>query len=171
MKFAKEVTTERVRELLNYDAATGVFTWAEGRPGASAGSRAGHTCRRHGYVMIRIDRRLHRAHRLAWLHIHGRWPAVLIDHIDGDKANNALSNLREASHCENNRNIAGRSGVKVRHDRPNSKYRARIVVDGKDIYLGSFKTPEAAHEAYLSATQRHFGEFSPVNRIRVFKKA
>lgn len=68
---------------------------------AKAGSVAGHSDRSRGYVDIRIDAKKYKAHRLAWLYVHGRWPEKLIDHINGVKTDNRLINLREASAAEN----------------------------------------------------------------------
>ena len=87
------LTAARLRELLHYNPDDGLFRWRVAGPkrvvGAPAGSR-----QRIGYIVIRVDGRLHYAHRLAWLHTTGAWPAASIDHIDGDKGNNRWVNLR-----------------------------------------------------------------------------
>lgn len=99
------LTPERLRCLLSYDQGTGLFTWLIDRGnGACAGQRAGTVDRNSGYVLVQIDGRQYRAHRLAWLYVHGRWPRPLIDHIDRNRANNRISNLREATSAINNSN-------------------------------------------------------------------
>ena len=95
------LTAERVRYLLSYDADTGVFVWRVGRGGTRAWSVAG-TLHPNGYVYIKIDGRLYLAHRLAWLYTHGAWPADQLDHRDGNKSNNCISNLREATRYHKN---------------------------------------------------------------------
>jgi HNH endonuclease len=79
----KELTAERLRDLLHYAAETGMFTWKHTRCArAKAGQRAG--CKNDKrYIIIRVDGRIHLAHRLAWLYVHGVWPKDQIDHING----------------------------------------------------------------------------------------
>lgn len=126
-----KLSTKRLREILSYDAFTGVFTWRISRGRVRAGAVAG---RQHnaGYHEIRIDGTLYGAHILAFAYITGRWPKR-IDHRDGVKSNNRFDNLRRA---------------------------ARIGVNRKTLYLGTYDTPEAAHEAYTIAAQKHYGEYA-----------
>jgi hypothetical protein len=152
-----ELTVDRLHYLLNYDGATGEFTWRVKRRGCAQGSRAG--CRmKSGYDIIRLDNMLHLAHRLAWLHTTGSWPAHQIDHINGDRADNRISNLREATNIENahNRrkrrnNKSGYAGVRVE----SHKWLAEIKVNYKPIRLGLFATPEEASEAYQKARKKY----------------
>jgi hypothetical protein len=149
------MTPERLRELLNYDARTGVFTWAKTRRGCRIGGIVG-CCMKHGYIGIRLDNTLHYAHRLAWLYVYGKWPINQIDHIDGNRANNAFGNLREVSNAENaqnkrkSRNKSGFCGVR----KENSKWLAEIKIDYKSIRIGLFGTPEEAHQAYILAKRK-----------------
>ena len=152
----------RLREVLSYDAQTGLFTWIAppwNHPrllGTPAGAKAS------GYVMIRIDGRRYKAHRLAWLYVHGAWPTECIDHRDGDPFNNALINLRQATHSQNMGNMARRKGKGLpKGVRQNGKnYTARIKCENRMITLGTFSEIEAAADAYCSAAKRVFGEFS-----------
>ena len=93
-------THDELKQLLRYDSETGVFHWREYRRGMSSSGIAG-TKTKEGYCQIAINDKLHFAHRLAWFYVHGVWPRALIDHIDENKLNNAISNLREATHAEN----------------------------------------------------------------------
>ena len=156
-----ELTVERLKELVSYDPDTGIFQWAMARRKCRKGDAAG--CRMtNGYIGIRIDNVLHNAHRLAWLYTHGVWPTDQIDHVNNDRADNRLVNLREATNIANShnrrkstRNTSGFTGVR----RENSKWQASIKVNYKAIRLGLFDTPEEASAAYQEAKQRlhHFG--------------
>lgn len=151
----------RLRGLLNYDQQTGVFTWAVARSARKAGDATG-CMHSSGYLLIGVDGRLHRAHRLAWLYVHGEWPNGDVDHINGVRHDNRLENLRVVSRKVNSQNRrtakpgnkSGRLGVtKFR-----KRFKAVISVDGKSQYLGLFDDAETAHAAYVVAKrQRHEG--------------
>jgi len=163
------LTAESVRQILNYDPETGEFVWlispnGNGRGRVVAGDRARHIAQ-NGYHLIRYRGQIYRAHRLAWLYVYGVWPTQEIDHINGDRADNRIANLRQATSAENHANAGrrkgNRSGIKgVSWYKPTRKWRARIVVDYREIYLGYFDTAEAAQAAYLAAAKEHFGAFA-----------
>ena len=160
------LTHTRLKELLQYNRRTGEFTWLIDRGGITkrikAGSKAGYI-EKSGYVKIRVDNRLYKAHRLAFLYVHGVWPTKLIDHKDGNPSNNALSNLREATYSENLGNQHSvRGGLAYRGvSKEGAKYRARIQKDGRTRYLGSFVTAEEAEAAYIKEHVKLFDRFSP----------
>ena len=148
----EKITQFRLREIVSYNAETGVFTWSKSRRRCKVGSKAG--CRMsHGYVCIRLDDVLYTAHQLAWFYVHNEWPTHQLDHINGDRADNRIANLRQATNAQNaqNRkrrdNRSGFSGVR----KENKKWLAEIKVNYKPIRLGLFATPEEAHKAYLKA--------------------
>jgi hypothetical protein len=92
-------------------------------------------------------------------------PTEMVDHIDGNPLNNRRSNLRLATHADNmknrrkhSNNKSGFKGVRQRKNRPG--WVAEIRVDGKYTHLGTFDTPELAHEAYCKAAEKHHGEFA-----------
>lgn len=150
---------ERVRELLEYSPETGEFRHKASRGGVLSGSVAG-CLYANGYRKITIDGRGYLAHRVAWLYVHGEWPATGIDHANGDKDDNRLCNLRMASQSQNMQNILeaphlSRSGLfGAAWDKARNKWQASIRVDGKRRYLGRFETAEDASAAYLSAKEK-----------------
>ena len=120
-----------------------------------------------GYRRIYIYGKSYKAHRLIWLHQYGEWPAHDIDHIDGDKLNNRIDNLREATHAENQHNTGASrnntSGYKGVHwFKEKKKWQVRIQSSGKPLHLGYFDSAEAGHEAYREAAIRLHGEFARV---------
>lgn len=149
-----ELTHARLCEALSYCQETGRFTWniKAGSRGV-AGSLAGHS-RKDGYVTVKIDKQRFFAHRLAWFFVNGSWPNGLIDHIDGNPANNRISNLRDVSHSKNmhNRkkpqvnNTHGFLGVK----RAANGWVACLRRPGMKSYIGRFATPEEAQAAYFA---------------------
>lgn len=156
-----ELTAGRLRELLHYDPETGVFTrLARTSNSIKVGDVAG-TADSDGYIQISVDGVLYRAHRLAWLYMTGAWSKGVIDHVNGVKGDNRFANLRPATNAENQQNQRraqssnklGLLGV-CRVCREGKRFKAQIMVDGRQIYLGTFDTPEQAHAAYLAAKRR-----------------
>ena len=145
---------------LQYDPLTGIFTWvANGTRGVKKGDVAG-TKNKQGYILLSIAGRRILAHRVAWLFATGNFPVGNIDHINRDKTDNRISNLREATYSQNaqNRakNIRNTSGFKgVTWHKGDKKWQAAITVSRKCIYLGSFDTAEAAYEAYVKGSLQH----------------
>jgi hypothetical protein len=151
------LTPERLRELLHYDSETGRFTWRVDRsPRVKAGDRP-QAPTAAGYFRAGIDGQLHYLHRLAWLYVHGVWPAGVIDHINGDVQDNRIENLRDVPHVVNMQNLkrARRDngtkllGVYFRKD--TGRYSASIKTPERSLALGCFDTAEEAHTAYINA--------------------
>lgn len=161
------LTADRLREVLDYDPLTGAFTWKAPQHGVTVGSRAG-SIGAHGYRNITVNQGRYRASRLAWLYVHGAWPSGLIDHIDRDRQNDRIANLREATRSQNNGNAARRSdntsGYKgVGFHAASGLWYAKIGVRGRVISLGYHRAKEAAARAYDRAAREHFGEFASLN--------
>lgn len=166
--FKTGLTQARLKSLLYYEQETGAFTWLVGRPNVSAGSPAGSLHADTGYRRIKIDGRGYIASRLAWLYMTGEWPIALMDHEDLNRANNAWSNLRPATHADNMRNKAAAQGkehplkgVYLKKDAARMRpWAAMIRLGGKLKHLGTFTHPEEAHAAYAKAAQANFGSFA-----------
>lgn len=149
------LTQKQLHDLLSYDPSEGIFRWKITRPGlARVGSIAG-TKNREGYIQIKVNAKMHGAHRLAWFYVHGEWPLLLIDHINGVSGDNRICNLRLASPTENAENQrrakTGNSSGFLGVSKHYKGWRAIIGTNGKHIQLGTYKTPEEAHQVYLKA--------------------
>lgn len=143
---------DRLMEMLNYNPDDGVFTWRVApspfiAPGAVAGA-----VQSGGYRQINLDHVSYMAHRLAWFIVYSAWPDDSIDHINRNRLDNRIKNLRQCSRRENMQNTPvarnNTSGVKGvdRRVRPNGTvvWRARIGLDGRSMCLGYYSTREAA---------------------------
>jgi hypothetical protein len=143
---------EEIDRTFDYNPETGIFT----RKIATArctkiGDIAGHI-NSQGYVIIKYLGEAYKAHRLAWLLTYKKWPLEDIDHIDGNKSNNSMSNLREVSRSINSLNTRSTSSNKSGYrgvSLHNGKWRARIMINGKQTIIGTYDTPEEASQAYL----------------------
>lgn len=153
-----------IRDSLDYDPETGLFIWTAVRRGVKRGQIAGS---RHssGYISIMIEKKNYLAHRLAWYFVYGVLPKSFVDHIDRNKTNNRIANLRLASSAQNLSNkpksASNTSGVKgVSWDLHKKRWVAAISVGNKSIFLGRFYCKHAARHAYCAAARRYYGEFA-----------
>jgi len=152
------LTHKRLTDVLAYNPKTGVFTWKERVANCiQVGDVAGADT--NGYRQIRIDGVLYRSNRLAWFYVHGEWPKFTVDHKNGVTSDNRIKNLRDVSHGQNmhnqrtahRNNLTGLLGVTP----SGNKWVARIRVNGKSHYLGSFDLPHQASAAYQAAKRIH----------------
>jgi len=162
-------TPETLRNLLSYDPDTGLLTWkrrplelfASERAGKSwntkfCGKPAFTTFHNYGYKHGKIFEKYYLAHRIAYAIYHGIWPADQIDHINGDKLDNRIANLRDVNCGENSRNMrrpstntSGHIGVSWCNSR--GKWNSRICAHGKKRHIGYFTDIEDAIEARAAA--------------------
>lgn len=149
MALNRQLTPERVKDLLEYNPDTGVLFWRVNRSTVKAGMRAGWLNKTTGYILVHIDGRAYQAHRIIWTIVYGRWPQEQIDHINRDRADNRLANLRGASIAENaqnkslyKNNASGYSGIGWH--KQTQKWHVRLYISGKTKSLGLFKTLEDA---------------------------
>ena len=156
------LTAKRLREVLDYNPKTGVFTFCIKRGNRAKGTNA-LSRHRTGYIRVMVDGKRYLAHRLAWLWMKGRWPPEHMDHRNHIRTDNRWINLRKASWLENNKNRllnrnnqSGFKGV----SRVGKRWRAVIFAGQKQYHLGMFDTPELASAARNKKAQELHGEFA-----------
>lgn len=169
-----EITQEELMRVFDYDQKTGIFINKIERKSASG---AGRSAKRgaiagfkhsKGYVAITVNGRCYLAHRLAWIYVHGTLPAFQIDHIDGNRRNNAISNLRACTASENMQNVrkykdGGYSNeIGVSFNKRTNAWHGYVKVNGKQIN-GSSKTEQGAIEIRRNLKIMHH-TFNPVDR-------
>lgn len=160
-----DISQAELIEQLDYNPLTGAFAWKRHYLKSYIGKYT-HETTIYGYHQIRFNGKRYFAHRLAWLFVHGRFPAHHIDHINGDRCDNRIANLRECTDGENSQNrkmqrnnASGYIGVGWHKLR--KKWRASITVDTQHIHIGLFETKELAYEAYKRAKELYH-VFEPV---------
>jgi hypothetical protein len=159
------ITQDYLHEFFHYNPDTGIFsrkkcTGRSTKVGEIVGSHKGN-----GYLMLCLKSRLYLAHRIAWLYVYGQMPVSNIDHINGNKSDNRICNLRLANQSQNIANSmlskANKSGFKgVRWRKDIGKWTAAIMVNYKHISLGSYLVKEDAAQAYKKASIKYFGEYA-----------
>lgn len=145
------ITQQRLKELFYYDTLTGQFTRriSVGRHDCYRAGEIAGTKTARGYIIIGADKQRYAAHRLAWLYVYGVWPDNDIDHINQNKSDNRITNLRVVSRSKNMHNVSlhkhNSSGYKgVSWHKPRQKWRAYIFLDYKQLHIGLFDKIEDA---------------------------
>lgn len=163
-----ELTHTRLCELLHYNDENGTFIWKVKRKKGNLGSIAG-TKQSSGYWFIGIDNKRYLAHRLAWFYVYKQWPVDVIDHINQNKCDNRISNLRSVSQKENGKNIAVKksntssaTGIRFRPDGRKNPWHARVMHDRKEISLGHYLTLEEAKNARQDWDQKFWAQSNSV---------
>lgn len=163
-----ELNQKILKEYVSYCPTTGIFTLIKARSQSdvsNVGKELGHEEGR-GYIHFSLLGKKYKAHRLAWLYVHGVWPKKIIDHINANKKDNRISNLREVDHTQNQQNrtkptsLSGYKGVYP--DRNKNGDIVAWTAQYNKIHLGTFKTKEDAAESYDNYVSR-FGEYAATN--------
>lgn len=151
-----EITQDDLVSQLTYNPTTGEFHWVVSKGNRKSGSIAG-SIGYQGYRSIHINHHSYQAHRLAWLITYRAFPFGEIDHINGNKADNRIENLRDVTRSLNKQNTkkaySGNSSGLLGASWCNTqrKYLSQICINGKVKHLGYYEVPELAHQAYLTA--------------------
>ncbi len=167
MKYLDNLTYNEINSILNYNPGTGIFRWKITKGRAFKGNVAG-SINGVGYIIIGIDKVYYQAHRLAYLLMTGKWPKGKLDHKDGNRLNNKWDNIRLATDQQNCSNASLRKDNKSGYkgvSRNGSKWRARIRIRRKEIFLGNFSTPEMAAQTYNKAAIKYFGDYAKLNEV------
>lgn len=158
------ITQELLKEFLKYNQDTGDFTWLK-KPCKSVmvGDTAGSIGER-GIRNIGFNHKEYKAHRLAWLYVHGYMPKI-IDHINLNPSDNSIANLRECTVRENSLNVGikkmSSSGVKnVMWKKDRSKWAVKLRVNGIYKHFGYFDDLELAGLVAVEAREKHHGQFA-----------
>lgn len=151
-------------EFLDYNKESGVFVWKVKTRNKNIGDVAGNTNWR-GYTSIWINGNVYYAHRIAWAICNGEWPPKDVDHINENKSDNRICNLRSASRSENmlnrSKNKNNTSGMKgVSFCKCTGKWRAQLIANGKRVNIGRFQSKEQAMNAYLEKARELVGDFA-----------
>ena len=153
---------EVLRSLLEYNPDSGELRWLAAGSGRRVGMSAGTTdC--HGYRRVTVLKAPYLAHRIIWKMHHDTEPDE-IDHINGDRSDNRISNLRPATRAQNARNVKPKPGTAsgvtgVNYVKGKNRWKALVMVRGKVISLGQFKRIEDAIAARRAGEMEHFGEY------------
>lgn len=162
-----ELTVEYLRTRLSYDPETGELRWKQLRYSSLIGKSAGWLMA-SGYQRIDLKSRNFYVHRVAWALHYGVWPDGPIDHIDGNRSNNQIDNLRLVTPSQHSMNRSvqknNKLGAKgVCFHKPTKKYTAQIHVNRTKKHLGLFNTIEEAKAAYDAAAEKFFGEYRRID--------
>jgi len=165
---ASTLTVEWLREHMVYVPETGTLMWKVRGPGKTVGKPLG-TIDATGYVRVKVNNVVYFLHRLVWFYHYGTWPQRQIDHIDGNKTNNAIANLRDCTAAQNSARRKVRAAIAPsRGVFPHGPgFVARIHHAGTRHYLGYFAKLEDAKAAYEAKAKEIHGEFAHVARINI----
>ena len=155
-----ELSKEELLATFNYK--DGELYWKSARKGIKAGDKAGYI--NNGYVQIKLNGKDYRAHRLIFL-MHNGWLPEFIDHIDTNRSNNRIENLRAATKAQNGHNFGvsthNKSGYRnVYWSDKDNRWRVHLRCNGKRISCGSFTKLIDAVEAAQDARSKYHGEFA-----------
>ena len=162
------LTPDKLLSIFDYHSETGTLT----RKNSSKGYHGNREITRlndQGYLVTTLDGETHRVHHLIWL-IHYGYSVKEIDHINRNKSDNRVVNLRDCSHLQN----CGNSGVRTTNTsgykgvtfcKKTGRWKAQIGINYKNVNIGRFDTPELAALAYNRMALEHFGEFAYLNEV------
>mgnify|MGYP001205356344 CR=1 FL=1 len=156
------LSVEALKAILDYDGTSGLFTWKETRSSTCKKGQIAGTLNDNGYIIIGALGKRYRAHHLAWFYVYGELPQE-IDHINKNKSDNRIDNLRLATRSQNNINTKPRKGKYPRGVMKNkNKYTAYIDKNYKRMYLGTYDTISEAKRIRDEKAKELYGEFAEI---------
>ncbi len=162
----EELPFARAAALFRYDDRTGKLFWRVNRRRIKAGDEAGSIASSHGYRVVNLKQRTYLQHRIVWLLYYGEWPSGLIDHINLDKLDNRVTNLRVVNYSQSNANrkTSKRKGIGSLKGasflRSKKIWRSSIKINGKTKNLGNYRTELEAHLVFCAAVKLRHGPFA-----------
>lgn len=164
MRNVRELNLSRLKELLDYNPDTGVFRWKKSVNSKTYDGLIPARKDKDGYLMVMVDSRNYRQHRLAWFYMTGLWPEKHLDHKNGVRDDNRFSNLRECDEQNNNRNrglsrlnTSGVSGVSFQQGKWVVRIRLNKFIRG---FFGYYDDIELAELVANSVRDKYHKEFS-----------
>lgn len=162
-KCSNDLTQEYLKSILRYNPETGNFHWTWQKSDRVLKNSVAGTNRSNKCIIICINLKKYRAHRLAWLYMTGEWPKKDIDHINRNPLDNSWANLRECTISQNGYNTTVRphskTGFKGVHQELSGRYSANATIKGVRYYIGVYDTPEEANAAFIDYVKEEHGEF------------
>lgn len=154
------LTQQELKQNLNYSEETGVFIWGINKVGGPKQGREAGTVTANNYISICVLRKRYYAHRLAWLYVYGEFPENQIDHINHNRSDNRIKNLRCVTHAENAMNMARRKTSKsgcagVTWDKANKKWEVKLKKGELNLFIGRFAKLANAIRARKNANKTH----------------
>lgn len=159
------ITLQELKSILNYDPETGIFTWLVNKSSNAKVNTIAGSLSIQGYIRISLNDKRYYAHRLAWFYVYGTWPKEQVDHINSNRTDNRICNLREATKSQNmintklrKNNKSGIKGISWRKDL--KKWHARLTIDKKIICIGNFFNLNDAKLAIENARIKYHGKYA-----------
>jgi len=154
------ISADEAQELLSYNPDTGILTWNVNRKRCARAGQSAGSLKVSGYIVIGIYKKMYYAHRMAWFLHHGEWPKYTIDHINRNRSDNRIANLRDVNIGVNSQNSLKSKLIELRsmgetdlpgvEPSPNMRsWHAAIEYKGKKLVAKGFKTAEEAHAMYV----------------------
>ena len=166
--FIDNITQQRLKSEVSYNPLSGLFFWVKPGRRRTIGVPIGCVSK-YGYITIQINKQKYQAHRLAWLYVNGEFPKTELDHINRNRKDNRIDNLRTATRFDNMKNMTrhkdGKSGKKGVSWHKNRKcWNAQIMIEGRNKFLGHFDNKDDAALTYDIAAKKHYKEFASTNQ-------
>jgi hypothetical protein len=158
------ITQQELKELLHYNPETGIFTWKVSPARQVFSGDIAGTKRKDGYIQIKVKNKLILSHRLAWIYMYGYLPKY-IDHINGQRDDNRIINIREVSNQQNSLNSKisknNTSGIKgVYWDKSRNKWTVRLSIDGKCKFFKRFDDIDLAKLVIEEVRNKYHGKYA-----------